>query len=348
MTASTTSTPTSLPIRRLIDVAEQDAQNAAARLLADGCDERSGVLLAHLSSVDTARDMDRIRAALGDEKLTYFGYSYGTVLGRALRGAVSNAHPRHGPRWRGDPALDAGEDSFNQVVGFENALNAFLADCAADPGCAFYNDGDPGAALDALMASVDEQPIEGDGDLEVGPGVVWLGIAAALYNESQWSTLANALASAQAGDGSELLSLSSFITGRIGPGSYTDEVEQRIAVLCVDFERLSFDEKVALQARIAAAAPRLGNPGIGPAGDPCDFWPVPSEQTPRRIEAPGSPPIVVIGTTGDPATPVPAGRLARGAALAGHPASRSRAKATPRTAAAAPASTMPSTPTSST
>lgn len=282
---------------------EQEDQNAAAKTLAEGCEQRSGELLAHLSSADTARDMDRIRAAVGDEKLTYFGYSYGTVLGANYAEQFSTRIRAMVLDGAGDPASTAAEDTLNQVVGFEHALDAFLADCAANPACAFYNGGDPGAALDALMDQLDLQPVAGDGDLDVGPGVAWLGIASALYDASSWPVLAGALADAQAGDGSTLLSLSSFITGRIGPGSYNDEVEQRVAILCVDFARMTYEEKVALQRQLAVQAPRLGEPGIGPAGDPCDFWPVPSALQPRRIEAPGSPPILVIGTTGDPATP---------------------------------------------
>ena len=111
------------------------------------------------------------------------------------------------------------------------------------------------------------------------------------------------MTSAEAGDGSLLLDASGFITGRIGPGSYNDELEQRIAIRCVDDEQLTQEEKIALQAELEVLAPRFGEGGVGPAGDPCDFWPVESEREPRRITAPGSPPIVVVGTTGDPATP---------------------------------------------
>jgi pimeloyl-ACP methyl ester carboxylesterase len=284
-------------------VEEQQAQDAAARALAEGCNERSGRILAHLSSANTARDMDRIRAALGDDKLTYLGYSYGTILGAQYAEQFPDRIRAMVLDGAGDPSITPAEDSYNQVVGFETALNAFLADCAADPGCAFNSGGDPGAALDALLDQLDLQPAAGDGDLDVGPGVAWLGIASALYNESSWPVLAGALAAAQAGDGSTLLEFSAFITGRIGPGSYTDEVEQRIAILCVDFQRMTYDEKVALQQRLAVDAPRFGEPGVGPAGDPCDFWPVPSLEMPRRITAPESPPILVVGNTGDPATP---------------------------------------------
>lgn len=285
------------------NVEEQEQLNAYARALAEACAARSGALLPHLATENTARDMDRIRAALGDEKLTYFGYSYGTFLGAIyadlfplnIRALVLDAAV--------DPSIGGAEDTKNQIVGFERALDAFLADCAADTDCAYYSGGDPGAAFDALMARIELAPIAGDESLEVGPGLAFLGVAGALYSKSAWPALAEALAAAEEGDGSALLSLSDFITGRIGPGSYNDELEQRIAIVCVDVERLTFDEKLALQQQLAVEAPRLGKPGIGPAGDACDFWPVPSQREPKAVTAPGAPPIVVIGTTGDPATP---------------------------------------------
>ncbi len=284
-------------------VDEIQQQDAEAKRLADACEERSGALLPYLATEFTARDMDRIREALGDKKLTYLGYSYGTFLGAIyadlfpthIRALVLDAAT--------DPSISTAQDIKNQVVGFEHALDAFLADCASDAACAFYASGDPGAAFDALMAQLELNPISGDSTVDVGPGLAWLGVASALYNEASWPTLAAALVAAQEGDGAQLLALSAFITGRSGPGDYTDELEQRIAIRCVDDAPLTHDEKVTLQAELAIVAPRYGKPGLGPAGDPCDFWPVPSTRVPKAVIAPGSPTIVVVGTTGDPATP---------------------------------------------
>jgi len=202
-----------------------------------------------------------------------------------------------------DPSITAQEDAKNQTLGLEAALSAFLAECAADEGCAFYSGGDPAGAFDTLMAGLETLPIAGDGAIDVGPGVALLGVIAALYDAAEWPQLAEALAAAQAGDGSGLLFLSNFITGRIGPGSYTDELEQRLATVCVDSERLTREEKIDLVRELEAIAPRLGQGGVGPAGDPCDFWPAPSLREPMRITATGAPPILVLGTTGDPITP---------------------------------------------
>jgi pimeloyl-ACP methyl ester carboxylesterase len=284
-------------------VEEQTAQDEEARRIAEGCEARSGDLLPYLATEYTARDMDRIRAALGDEKLTYLGYSYGTFLGAIyadlfptnIRAMVLDA--------AADPSLPTTQDIKNQVIGFERSLDAFLADCAADPSCAFYSNANPGAAFDALMEEIETEPLTGDSSIDVGQGLAWLGVASALYNEASWPSLADALVAAQDGDGGPLLDLSSFVTGRVGPSQYTNELEQRVAILCVDSEELTLDDKLQLQRELAVEAPRYGKPGIGPSGDPCDFWPVESERVPKPIAAPGSPPIVVVGTTGDPATP---------------------------------------------
>lgn len=284
-------------------VAEQQEQDAIAKEFADGCASESGDILPYLATEYTARDMDAIRQALGDEKLTYFGYSYGTFLGAMyadlfpdrIRALVLDA--------AADPSISAQQDTKNQVVGFETSLNTFLAACEVEPECAFHYADDPAAAYDALMQSLDTTPVYGDGTIEVGVAIAELGVLSALYSEARWPELAEALAAAEAGDGSALLEMSTFITGRYGPASYTNELEQRIAIACVDSQRLTYDEKVALQAELVVLAPRFGDPGVGPAGDPCDFWPVPSLREPKRITAPGSPPILVVGTTGDPATP---------------------------------------------
>lgn len=282
---------------------EAAAQDDAARAFADACAANHGELLAHLTTENTARDMDAMRVALGDEKLTYFGYSYGTFLGAIyadlfpdrIRALVLDAAL--------DPSITAQQDAKNQVVGFEDALSRFLADCAADDGCAFYSGGDPGAAYDALMASLEETPIDGDGSIDVGVGIAELGVISALYSEFKWPSLAEALALAEEGDGSALLDLSDFVTGRIGPGEYSDELEQRIAINCVDGQRLTRDERASLGQELAVLAPRFGEPGVAPSGDPCEFWAAPSLREPKRITSPGSPPILVVGTTGDPATP---------------------------------------------
>jgi pimeloyl-ACP methyl ester carboxylesterase len=300
--------------------AEVERENALAKVMADGCEQRSGNLLAHVSTADVARDLDVMRRALGDATLTYAGFSYGTLIGALYADMFPGRIRAMMLDGAVDPALSPKEDVRAQIVGFEKALDAFLADCSGDDACAFHSGGDAGGAFDALMAQIEAAPLPSDDGREVGPGLAWLGVAAALYDrDSGWPALASALASARDdGDGSLLASYADALSGRKRNGTYDNELEQRLAINCVDFPHLTPQETQDLLADLATAAPRFGkNSGLASA-DPCDYWPVPPQRAPSRVRAAGAPPIMVVGTTGDPATPYQqavslAGQLASGA-----------------------------------
>jgi pimeloyl-ACP methyl ester carboxylesterase len=276
------------------------------RTFADGCQRRNAELLPHLGTENVARDLDMLRAALGDAKLTYVGFSYGTLIGAlyaqmfpdriralVLDGAV-------------DPALDQAAISKGQAVGFEGALHRFLADCARDRACAFRHRGKPGPAFDALMRRIEAKPLPAtrlrDARL-VGPSYAWSGVAAALYSRETWPILAAGLALAEAGDGSIFLLLSDPLNGRSSDGGYSNLIDAHRAVVCVDFPGPR-DPK-AYEARAtdwAREAPHFGALlAFSDVG--CAFWPTPPTRQPAPVSAPGAPPIVVIGTSGDPATP---------------------------------------------
>ncbi len=288
--------------------ASEQALESASKQFADACAARSGRLLPYLSSEATAHDMDLIRQALGDPKLTYLGYSYGTYLGTlyahffpdrvralVLDGAV-------------DPALSAHDVTIQQAQGFEKALDAFLADCANDPQCAFSSRGDPRAAYDALAAAVDVRPISGRVDgrpRTLGPTQFELGVSTALYGgRAAWPDLALALAHAARGDGSDLIQFFDAYVNRRTNGTYSVEYPAFLAIGCLDGPSLgdvAAYRQVEVEAR--AAAPHFGAGNVG-LGMPCAFWPVPSVGRAAPIVAAGAAPIVVVGTTGDPATPV--------------------------------------------
>jgi pimeloyl-ACP methyl ester carboxylesterase len=288
--------------------AAQQQLETASKQFADACAVRSAKLLPYISSSATAHDMDRIREVLGDTKLTYLGYSYGTYLGTlyahlfpdrvralVLDGAI-------------DPALSAHDVTIQQSVGFERALEAFFVDCANDSACAFHSRGDPRAAYDALAAAVDARPIPGrlDGRARsLGPTQFELGVSTALYGgRATWPDLASALAHAAGGDGSELLQFFDSYVNRAPDGTYSDEYPAFLGIGCLDgpsLGDLATARRVEAEAR--AAAPRFGAGNVG-LGLPCTFWPVPAVSGPGAVSAPGAAPIVVVGTTGDPATPV--------------------------------------------
>lgn len=303
------------------DEAELQALQAGNRTLVDGCVRSSGDVLPHVSTTEAADDLDRLRAALGDAGLTYLGYSYGTSIGAAYL-------DRHPMNVRAmvldggiDPALSWDALLAGQSTGFDAALEAFLADCEQTR-CAFGRavSGDLGAAYDALAARVERERLPGDGGRTVGPGEMSLGVGAGLYSRAQgWPAVAQALALAERGDGSGLLALSDSYLQRTDQG-YANVSEANLAVNCTDrpWPR-ELEPYLALAERVGQSAPRFG-PAIALSGLACSVWPVAAEREPAPVTGEGAPPVVVIGTTRDPATPYAwsqalAGQLSSGVLL---------------------------------
>jgi pimeloyl-ACP methyl ester carboxylesterase len=282
---------------------ELAALDAGNRTFVSGCTRRSGRVLPYVSTRTAAEDMDRVRQAVGDTKLTYLGYSYGTALGASyleqfptrvramvLDGAI-------------DPSLTWAQLLTGQSGGFEGAFDAFLADCDKR-GCAFRRTvtGDLGAAFDRLARRVDTRPLPGDADRTVGPGEFQLGVGQALYSRRLWPVLGQALAAAQQGEGGPLLELADAYLDRTGRG-YANTLEAINAVNCIDrpWPR-TLKPYQELAAEVGRRYPRFG-PSIALSGIVCGVWPVPPVSTPHQVTAAGGPPVVVIGTTRDPATP---------------------------------------------
>jgi pimeloyl-ACP methyl ester carboxylesterase len=285
-------------------VAEQDQ---LSKEFAAGCQAKSGALLAHVSTVDTARDLDVLRAALGQTKLTYMGFSYGTFLGAiyaqlfpqnvralVLDGAV-------------DPASTALELDQVQAQGFEVALKAWIAHCVATTKptkCPLGNSAVTAEQhLDAWLATLRSAPIAASDGRTLTWSLAVGGIAAALYSILDWDQLTVSLKGAMAGNPAGLLTLSDQIDGRQTNGSYDNLIESNTAINCVD--RPSLGPISAYAAAAAAGAkdgPTFGQ-FIGWGNVACADWPVAPELAPGPIDPDGSPPIMVIGTLRDPATP---------------------------------------------
>lgn len=277
---------------RLVDTADRFAK---------ACLERSGDLLRHISTRDSARDMDLIRRALGEDTISYFGFSYGSELGSVwvtlfpdtVRAAVFDG--------ASDPTVDQIEGVLQQAAGFEDQLDVFLANCSADRDCAFHNGGRADRAYDRLMAGLGRNPLVVSRDrIPVTRGVAYYAVASALYTQNFWPRLERALAAAQGGDGSELLALyDDYLTPPWGSGN---EFEAFIAISCLDDPGpKGVEASLAQVDRFLEVAPRLG---AGFAyGFECALWPVEQAQKVTATGA-GAGPIVVIGTTGDAATPI--------------------------------------------
>ncbi len=286
--------------------ADRDAAVRAIQRLIQGCARRSGPLLDHVDTTSTVRDVERIRIALGADRLSYLGYSYGTYLGAlyadlypnrvravVLDGAV---HP--------DRALTGASNT--DTSGFDSSLTSALASCAADATCPFARGRDPSAAFDALMSRLITAPLDVGGGRRLGRTRAELGAVYGLYRGAAgWPELWNALARADAGDGAPLSQLADRYTGRRPDGSYSNEMEAHYAINCVDLGG-RFTPKQALDAVRGIVDSRKHFDAVGVLlALPCAFWPAPRvDPPPGPLDAKGAPPILVIGTEGDPATPI--------------------------------------------
>jgi pimeloyl-ACP methyl ester carboxylesterase len=293
-----------------LDLTPDDAAEKA--LVLDGidafvaeCKSRSEALLGFVGTDRIVRDMDLLRVALGDEKISYIGFSYGTFLGTIY----ADTYPERVRALVLDAALDpklSGEQFIEgQALAFEAELEAFFDDCAADTACAFHSGGDPRAAYDALVASIEASPLPAPpgGERSLGPGEFAYAVAAPLYRTSQWKKLAEALAQATAGDGSSLLAISDGYVDRADDGSYGNALEVYYGVTSVD-TKFSPDTAVydAMVADLASKAPRLGV-YFPYTAMPSARWPVEPWRSPGPIAAEGAAPILVVSSTSDPATP---------------------------------------------
>jgi hypothetical protein len=207
-----------------------------------------------------------------------------------------------------DPTHDLETVRSEQSVAFEAALGRFLDDCAERASCAFDHGPDTAAAFDVLMRSIDAAPLptrRAQDRRLVGPGLAEFAVLAALYSRAYWPALEVGLALAEQGDGSLLLVLSDPFRGRKSNGSYSNQVDAYTAINCLDYPaRTDPDAYTELATRLAVAAPHFA--GLVSYNDlACAYWPIPPTRTPGPVRADGAPPIVVVGTTGDPATPYP-------------------------------------------
>lgn len=287
------------------DAAEIAASRAASTALGKACVANSGELAAHVSTVEVARDMDVVRALMGRKTLDWFGASYGTELGAVYAELFPQRVGRMVLDGAVDPSLGPVESSFAQAQGFQRALAAYAADCVTSDDCPLGDDADAGVAkIAALMKQLDATPLPGSGDRKLTEGLAFYGIAVTLYDKETWSYLTQALTAAFQGDGSVLMALSDAYFERQPDGSYATNGGQVIsAVNCLDSPGgLTLADVEQQTPRFVKESPVFGRAlAFGALG--CTDWPITSANPLPQIDGKGAPPIVVIGTTRDPATP---------------------------------------------
>ena len=287
--------------------AEKRAYLRYVREQGAGCVQRSGALASHVSTIEAARDMDVLRAALGESKLTYLGASYGTKLGATY----ADLFPRKVGRLVLDGAVDLSigprELALEQAAGFQTALEAYGQNCVdSTDGCFLGSTVDEGLAkIKAFLDQVDQQPLQTNTDRELAVGNAFLGIVAPLYNRDYWYILSQALRSGFSGDGSTLLLLSDLYTSRNQSGGYDDNsMEALYAISCLDEPYAIPESQVAANLpAFEKASPTFGDVFAWSLTN-CGGVQARTTEKPRTVRAAGAAPIVVIGTTRDPATPL--------------------------------------------
>jgi pimeloyl-ACP methyl ester carboxylesterase len=296
------------PTARAARQAQQAKDYAAA------CEKAAGKLLPFVGTRNTARDMDALRQALGDARLNYLGVSYGTYLGALY----AEQFPQHTGRLvldgAVDPAADRLEAGVQQQIGFEKSLERFAADCVTNHHDACPLGDDPAAAGEQAAAFLDglrDKPLPtGDtGHRKLTANLGWTGTLLFLYGDQDtgWQQLRQALYTAmKLGDGSALLSAADAYNNRRG-GHYTASDDAQTAISCADVPSAtpSPDQVRRVLAELKQQAPLLNRDteAADLAVPACADWPYQTTERPHTVRAEGSAPILVIGTTDDPATP---------------------------------------------
>ncbi|MGH3829990.1 MAG: alpha/beta hydrolase [Pseudonocardiaceae bacterium] len=288
--------------------AAQESVVTGAKAFDAGCQAHSAALLPYLGTPNTARDMDILRAVLGDRQMYYLGASYGTYLGAVY----AELFPTHLARAVFDgpvpPTLTAQQLGIAQAGGFQDALTRFIADCVTHPDCPLGTDPKTaGQRLADFFGSAQARPLPTGTGRRLNETLAKGGVLVAMYHGPRsWPILRHALATAMAGDGRELLTLSDQSYQRDPQtGHYPNQPQAYVAIICLDHPHVhSVHDLQAELPGFERASPLMG--AFRAWKDlPCAYWPIPAQTQPHTISYAGSPPILVVGTTHDPATPYP-------------------------------------------
>ncbi|MCV7012963.1 alpha/beta hydrolase [Mycolicibacterium madagascariense] len=274
-------------------------------------DKMGKEFLANVGTVNVAKDLDVLRGALGDAKLTYLGYSYGTAIGSAYAEAYPDKVRAMILDGAVDPDADPIQSNIDQAAGFQKAFNDYAADCAKDASCPLGTD--PAKINDVYHQMVN--PLVAKPAITQDPrGLSYsdaiTGTIMALYTPGLWKHLTDGLTELSHGHGDTLLKLADAYSNRDEDGHYSNSSDAQIAINCVDEKPVTDRAKVIDEDRqLRQVAPFMAYgqfTGDAPLDD-CAFWPVPPTGSRHVASTPGLPPVLVVSTTHDPATPYQAG-----------------------------------------
>ncbi|MFM1983691.1 MAG: hypothetical protein RL723_126 [Actinomycetota bacterium] len=271
----------------------------------EACIKNTGSNIQFIDTVSAAKDLDVIRAVFGDRKINYLGFSYGTLLGATYASLFTDRVGRMVLDGAIDPTVSDAEQNVSQLKGFDLALGNYLRDCLGSPDCPFSGSvAKSQQRIIALLKSLELKAIPTDTDRELTIWAAITGMIMPLYSSSWWPALNQGFEEAFNGDGTTLLALADTYNDRSEDGTYaTNLMEANIAISCLD-SREPADERsmTAQNRRVIEASPTLGRYWQFGALS-CEQWPFPVASHPDSYSAKGSDPILVVGTTGDPATP---------------------------------------------
>jgi pimeloyl-ACP methyl ester carboxylesterase len=279
------------------DAAEEAAYFQDAEDFGKGCAKAAGKLLSHVSTTDTAKDMDLMRQVLGDRSMHYFGISYGTELG----GVYAHLFPKNVGRLILDAVVDPSADTVghakNQTLGFQRALDDYLKSTGQDPK-------QGSRKITDLLKRIDAKPLPTSGGRKLSQTLALTGIVLPLYSKQGWPTLTEALKDAEDGDGSALLDLADGYNERDASGHYGTTTHSQRVISCLDDKQRPTPEETKKRlAEFEKISPVFGDfMGWDTAGW-CHDWPVAGQHDTPEVSAPGADPVLVVGNTGDPATP---------------------------------------------
>ena len=277
-----------------------------SRAFADGCRERSGNLFEHIDTVSAARDFDMVRAVLGQDTLNFLGYSYGSFLGATYAELFPERVGRFVLDGALDPSLSVDDISTLQMRGLDASLQQWIADCATQASCPMGRTKDEGVAtVRSFLDSLARTPMTtNDPKRPLTEGLAVTALTGSMYNTQRWPQLTDAFEAAwRKGDGTQMLAIADLMNSRNPDGTYADNSADAInAINSLDYEPEGTQEQwieraTSLKSELTILGRYVGYPSAG-----LSVWPTRHADR-HPITAQGAAPIVVIGTTHDPATP---------------------------------------------